>query len=170
MHRMAKRGLRKIPWLPPESWHKRNINEPILLVPRIARSLRPVRVPPGILPVNHNLSIVAANRVTLDEIEEMLSSKEANEWMQAHAARRRIDGLNAADGRDDAGKHQSVPFIQPRQHANVITDTRDVGDAHIAPPGEIIQRRQVEHALGSITEDAWRHVNQQFIDQTFVKE
>lgn len=87
MHRMAKRGLRKIPWLPPESWHKRNLNEPILLVPRIARSLRPVRVPPGILPVNHNLSIVAADRVTLDEIEEMLSSKEANEWMQAHAAR-----------------------------------------------------------------------------------
>ncbi|MPN29412.1 hypothetical protein SDC9_176865 [bioreactor metagenome] len=87
MHRMAKRGLRKIPWLPPESWHKRNLDEPILLVPRIARSLRPVRVPPNILPVNHNLSIVAADRVTLDEIEEMLSSKEANEWMQAHAAR-----------------------------------------------------------------------------------
>ena len=34
-----------------------------------------------------HLSIVAADRVTLDEIEEMLSSKEANEWMQAHAAR-----------------------------------------------------------------------------------
>ena len=37
--------------------------------------------------MNHNLSIVAADRVTLDEIEEMLSSKEANEWMQAHGAR-----------------------------------------------------------------------------------
>jgi len=87
LHRMAKRGLRKTPWLPPESWHKRNLNEPILLVPRIARSLRPVRVPAGILPVNHNLSIVAGDRVTLDEIEELLSSKEAHEWMQAHAAR-----------------------------------------------------------------------------------
>ena len=87
MHRMAKRGLRKIPWMPPESWHRRSLSEPILLVPRIARTLRPVRVPQGVLPINHNLSIVAADSKTLDDIEEMLSSKDANEWMQAHAAR-----------------------------------------------------------------------------------
>lgn len=87
MHRMAKRGLRKISWLPPESWHKRSLSEPILLVPRIARTLRPVRVGPNILPINHNLSIVAADRCTLDEIEEVLCSAEANEWMQDHAAR-----------------------------------------------------------------------------------
>lgn len=30
---------------------------------------------------------MAADSKTLDEIEEVLSSKEANEWMQAHAAR-----------------------------------------------------------------------------------
>lgn len=87
MHRMAKRGLRKIPWLPPESWHKRTLDTPILLVPRIARTLRPVRVQPGLLPMNHNLSIVAADRATLDEIEAVLCSAEANAWMQAHAAR-----------------------------------------------------------------------------------
>ena len=87
MHRMAKRGLRKTPWLPPESWHKRKLDEPILLVPRIARTLRPVRVPIGILPINHNLSIVAAGRMTLDEIEAVLCSAQANEWMQDHAAR-----------------------------------------------------------------------------------
>lgn len=87
MHRMAKRGLRKIPWLPPESWHRRSLNEPILLVPRIARTLRPIRVPPHHLPINHNLSIVAADSKTLDEIEEVLCSDEANAWMQDHAAR-----------------------------------------------------------------------------------
>jgi len=87
MHRMAKRGLRKTPWMPPESWHKRDLSEPVLLVPRIARTLRPVRVPSNHLPINHNLSIVAAGRLSLDDIEAVLCSPEANQWMQAHAAR-----------------------------------------------------------------------------------
>lgn len=87
MHRMAKRGLRKTPWMPPESWHKRDLSLPVLLVPRIARTLRPVRVAPGTLPINHNLSIVAADRLSLDEIEAVLCSPEANQWMQEHAAR-----------------------------------------------------------------------------------
>lgn len=87
MHRMAKRGRRKIAWLPPESWHQRSLDQPILLVPRIARSLRPIRVPPGILPINHNLSIVAADSASLDEIEALLCSTDANTWMKDHAAR-----------------------------------------------------------------------------------
>ena len=45
------------------------------------------RVRAGVLPINHNLSIVAADSKTLDEIEEVLCSDEANAWMQAHAAR-----------------------------------------------------------------------------------
>ena len=49
---LAKRGLRKIPWLPPESWHKRILSEPILLVPRIARTLRP-----GGLALLHGFSV-----------------------------------------------------------------------------------------------------------------
>lgn len=87
MYRMAKRGLRKTPWMPPESWHKRDLSVPVLLVPRIARTLRPVRVPAGILPINHNLSIVAADRLSLEEIEAVLCSPDANQWMQEHAAR-----------------------------------------------------------------------------------
>jgi hypothetical protein len=46
-----------------------------------------VRVPPGILPINHNLSIVAAGKRSIDEIEALLLSKESNDWMRAHAAR-----------------------------------------------------------------------------------
>jgi hypothetical protein len=91
MHRMAARGRRKIPWLPPESWHQRQLDQPFLLVPRIARSLRPVRVAGHVLPINHNLSIVTAgDRATLDEIEDRLHSAEANAWMRDHAAR--LDG------------------------------------------------------------------------------
>lgn len=86
LHRMAPRGRRKQPWMPPESWHRRRLDQPLLLVPRIARSLRPVRVPAGILPINHNLSIVAAGELTLDEIEAILCSEAANRWVRAHAA------------------------------------------------------------------------------------
>ena len=85
--RMATRGRRKVPWMPAESWHTRSLDAPILLVPRIARSLRPVRVPAGLLPINHNLSVVAADPATLDRIEAALRSPEANAWMQDHAAR-----------------------------------------------------------------------------------
>lgn len=87
MHRMAKRGRRKIAWLPPERFDQLSLDQPILLVPRIARTLRPVRVPSNHVPINHNLSIVAADQATLDEIEALLCSAEANAWMQDHAAR-----------------------------------------------------------------------------------
>lgn len=86
--RMAPRGRRTPRWLPPETWHTRDLSGPSLLVPRIAKSLRPVRLPPGVVPINHNLSIVAAtDKVTLEELEALLTSEEANRWMQARAAR-----------------------------------------------------------------------------------
>lgn len=86
LHLMAARGLRKQDWLPPETWHRMSLERPALLVPCIARSLRPVRLPAGVLAINHNLSIVAAGSASLDEIEELLNSRVANEWVKAHAA------------------------------------------------------------------------------------
>lgn len=85
--RMCKRGIRPIRWMPPESWHNLALDEEILLVPRIARSLKPIRVPAGMLPINHNLSIVAKGQYTLDQIEVALCSEEANEWVQIYAPR-----------------------------------------------------------------------------------
>ena len=85
LHRMAARGRRPIRWMPPESWHEMSLDQEILLVPRIARSLKPVRVPPGILPINHNLSIVASGSKTLEEIEAILCSEKTNEWVRAHS-------------------------------------------------------------------------------------
>ena len=46
-----------------------------------------MRLPPGILPVNHNLSIVRAGSITLDDIEALLNSHAANKWCEHRAAR-----------------------------------------------------------------------------------
>lgn len=90
IHLMAPRGRRKQYWMPPESWHRMDLSKPSLIVPRIAKKLKPVRVPAGMLPVNHNLSIVSAGVEDLDVIEAMLSSPEAEEWGRDHAPR--LDG------------------------------------------------------------------------------
>lgn len=85
--RMCARGRRRTQhWLPPEPFHEFDLGEPSLLVPRIAKTLRPVRIPAGVLPVNHNLSIVRSGSMSLDEIEALLQSDAANQWMQHHAA------------------------------------------------------------------------------------
>jgi hypothetical protein len=86
MPRMCARGRRRSPWLPPESFHDFDLSSESLLVPRIARTLRPVRVPSGVLPVNHNLSITCSGNLTLDDISAVLDRPEATEWVQHHAA------------------------------------------------------------------------------------
>jgi len=86
LHAMAPRGRRKQAWLPPETWHRIPLDQPALLISRIARSLRPVRLPAGVLPINHNLHIVAAGTASLEAIEEILASSWANDWVRAHAA------------------------------------------------------------------------------------
>lgn len=80
MHLMAKRGRQGKVWMPPESFHALDLSRESLIVPRIAKTPRAVRVPPGILPINHNLSIVAGGAVTLDQVEEALASTIAAEW------------------------------------------------------------------------------------------
>lgn len=85
--RMAARGRqRKESWIPPETFHRLDLSQPSLLVPRIAKTLKPVRVPAGVLPVNHNLSIVRSGSMSLDDIEAALSSPSSAEWVQRFAA------------------------------------------------------------------------------------
>lgn len=85
--RMCARGRqRKERWIPPETFHGMDLSEPSLLVPRIAKSIRPIRVPAGVLPVNHNLSIVRSGSMSLDEIEEALSSRDSADWISRFAA------------------------------------------------------------------------------------
>lgn len=88
MHLLAHTKRRKTQrWLPPESFEKLDLSQPSLLIPRIAASLRPVRVPAGVLPVDHGISIVTAGAATLDELEAALMRPEAEEWVRARAPR-----------------------------------------------------------------------------------
>ena len=90
MHRMSKRGLRSLQsgtWAPPERFHNFDLSQPSLLVPRIAKTPKAVRLPVGILPLNHNLSIVSGGPVSLKLVERALQSEVAAEWMRDHAPR-----------------------------------------------------------------------------------
>lgn len=64
-------------WLPPESFERVDLELPCLLIPRIANSLRAVRVPAGTLPVDDRISIVSAGAAFLDQLEAALRCPEA---------------------------------------------------------------------------------------------
>jgi hypothetical protein len=87
MPSMCARGRRAArPWLPPEPFHNFDLTQPSLLLPRIAKALGPVELPPGVLPMNHNFSIVPLGGRSLDEIARFLASREATAWVQGRAA------------------------------------------------------------------------------------
>lgn len=88
LHRMPARGRRNLDWLPPESFHAFPLDRPALVLPRAARTLRPHRLPPGILPLNHALHITPTPNapVTLVDIEAILTSPAAHTWITTHAA------------------------------------------------------------------------------------
>lgn len=87
MHKMAARGRRGVFWMPPETFHRMDLSCESLLVPRIATSPKAVRVPPGILPINHNLSIVSAEPGVLNRVEAALRSPLAAQWVRDFAPR-----------------------------------------------------------------------------------
>ena len=84
--RMPPRGRRPSYWLPPEL-PKLPLDQPSLLIPRIARTLRVIDLPAGVLPINHNLSIVSAGRIPLPEIKKILLSDKSQEWIKAKSPR-----------------------------------------------------------------------------------
>lgn len=85
--RMPKRGRLGRWWMPPEAITL-PLDRPALLVPRIGKRIRAVRLPAGVLPVNHNLYVVAgqAGR-SLDEIEAILLSDATQAWVARNAPR-----------------------------------------------------------------------------------
>lgn len=95
---MPARGMRGDTYLPPETWEKRLLlDRPAILVPRIAREIVTVRIPAGVLPVNHGLYVVqsdAEGACTLDAIEAFLKSDEVQAWVKARAARLENDYLS----------------------------------------------------------------------------
>lgn len=86
LHRMPQRGRGKTWWVPPEKLLD-TVDQPALLIPRIARSIRPIRLPAGLMPVNHNLYVVSSGARSLDEIEAILTSPETDDWVARNAPR-----------------------------------------------------------------------------------
>jgi hypothetical protein len=84
-HRMAKRGKSRPWWLPPESITL-PLDQPALLIPRIARRLRAVPLPAGILAVNHNLVVIrSASGHSLEELRVLLTSNSSQAWIRRNA-------------------------------------------------------------------------------------
>lgn len=86
-HLMPKRKGNRPFWMPPETITL-PLNRPSLIIPRIAKRLRAIHCPPGVLPLNHNLSVAVPNGPhSLDDIEKILVSDESQEWLKARAPR-----------------------------------------------------------------------------------
>lgn len=84
--RMPKRGQSRPFWMPPETINL-PLDRPTLLIPRIARRLRAIPLPAGILPLNHNLSVVSTSDYSLEDLREMLLSEKSQEWIRCNAPR-----------------------------------------------------------------------------------
>ena len=71
MERMPARGTRPIAWHPPERFDRHlPLPQEAILIPRIAKRLRPITIPGGHLPINH--SLVVASGLPADVIRTML--------------------------------------------------------------------------------------------------
>jgi hypothetical protein len=84
--RMPKRGQNRPYWIPPEPINL-PLDKPSLLIPRIARRIRAIPIPAGVLPINHNLSVVSTTDRSLDDIKTVLTSDASHAWLQRNAAR-----------------------------------------------------------------------------------
>ncbi|MFZ3481857.1 Eco57I restriction-modification methylase domain-containing protein [Sphingomonas sp. 3-13AW] len=82
--RMAPRGRRTPAWLPPTSFaHKLPLKRPGLLIPRIARRLRPIHLPVGVMPVNSNLVITDCDDPAA--LAAWLNDPAQQEWIARNA-------------------------------------------------------------------------------------
>lgn len=78
---------RKVPfWVPPESIASFPWATEALMIPRIAKGIRPIRLPAGVCPLNHNLTVVAGV-LPIEVLEAALTAPETQAWIMAHAPR-----------------------------------------------------------------------------------
>jgi len=83
---MPDRGRMSKQWMPPEGhWHW-DLDQPSLFLPRIALSPAPVRVPAGMLPMNHHFRITCDDPDLLERIARAMCGELAAKWFEAHGA------------------------------------------------------------------------------------
>lgn len=93
LDRMPARGRRRIPWLPPETFAGRLPLEcDAVLIPRIAKRLRPILLPGGYLPINHNLVVLSG--LPADQIIGWLNDPRVQEQARGLALRLENDYLS----------------------------------------------------------------------------
>jgi hypothetical protein len=86
---MPKRGQRSPSWLPPEPFAgKLPLPEDAVLIPRIAKRLRPILLPAGTMPINHNLVVISG--LPAQQVIDMLNDPRVQE--QADALSLRLEG------------------------------------------------------------------------------
>lgn len=85
--RLAQRGRRKNPWLPPETFHAWDLSVPYLVIPRVARTLTPRLLPAGVLPLNHALCIPITSDALHELVVRNLCSEATEKWLSNRAAR-----------------------------------------------------------------------------------
>lgn len=85
--KMSVRGRQAGPWSPPESFHAWDLSRPMLVVPRILSKVEPVWVPPGRLPISHQLAIQCDSADELELVGVALRQPKATEWLREHAPR-----------------------------------------------------------------------------------
>jgi len=83
--RMPNRGQRGQSHLPPETFWKMNLDVPSLWMPRIAQTPAAVRIPPGVLPIDHDFRITSDDPAMLAAIARWLASDMAAMWFAQHA-------------------------------------------------------------------------------------
>ena len=82
--RMALKGRRSPPWLPPTTFaHKLPLSRPGLLIPRIARRLRAIPLPQGVMAVNSNLVVADCDDPRM--LAAWLDEPEQQEWIARNA-------------------------------------------------------------------------------------
>jgi hypothetical protein len=86
LHSMSKRGKRTPYWLPPETFAgKLPLPVDAVLIPRIAKRLRPVLLPAGMMPINHNLVVVSG--LPANHLIEMLNHPDVQRQADSHSLR-----------------------------------------------------------------------------------
>lgn len=87
-YRMPPRGRRGNYWVPPEALRPSS-GAPSIMVPRIAQRIRVIDLPPGVMAINHNLTLFQghADGPSLEQLKAALLSERSHAWLLRNAPR-----------------------------------------------------------------------------------
>lgn len=73
-------------WSPPEPINL-DLDKPSFLIPRIAKHIRVIDLPAGVLPINHNLQVVSSDAMPAATLRRILTCQESQDWIARNAPR-----------------------------------------------------------------------------------